>query len=153
MLPWHDKDHCAVPSPGANTRGPIRELGWFYEALLNGLRGEPGKLLSRQSLTLLTKRHREGLFDETLRHKVDFGLGVILNSNRYGAETVPYGFGRFCSEDTFGHGGAQSSIGFADLQNELVVAWAANVRAGEGQHQKRNREINSAIYEDLGLSG
>lgn len=152
-LPWHDEVHCAAPSPGANTRGPIRELGWFYEALLSGILHDECPILSQESISILTQRHREGLFDETLRHKVDFGLGVILNSNRYGAETVPYGFGRFCSEDTFGHGGAQSSIGFADRQNELVVAWAANVRAGEGQHQKRNREINSAIYEDLGLSG
>lgn len=153
LLPWHDEDHCAAPSPGANTRGPIRELGWFYEALLAGLRHDECPILSQESISILTQRHREGLFDETLRHKVDFGLGVILNSNRYGADTVPYGFGRFCSEGTFGHGGAQSSIGFADPEHDLVVAWAADVRAGEGQHQKRNREINSAIYEDLGLSG
>jgi len=152
-LPWHDESHCAAASPGVNTRGPIRELGRFYESLLAGLRNDECPILTQESVSLLTGRHREGQFDETLRHLVDFGLGVIVNSNRYGADTVPYGFGRFCSEDTFGHGGAQSSIGFADRQNELVVAWAANVRAGEGQHQRRNREINSAIYEDLGLSG
>ena len=153
MLPWHDELHCAAASPGVNTRGPIRELGQFYESLLAGLCDDECPILSQESVSLLTGRHREGAFDETLRHQVDFGLGVIVNSNRYRADTVPYGFGRFCSMDTFGHGGAQSSIGFADRQNELVVAWAANVRAGEGQHQRRNREINSAIYEDLGLSG
>ena len=153
LLPWHDELHCAAASPGVNTRGPVRELGRFYESLLGGLRDDACPILSQESVSLLTERHREGKFDETLRHQVDFGLGTIVNSNRYGAETVPYGFGRFCSEGTFGHGGAQSSIGFGDLQNELVVAWAANVRAGEGQHQRRNREINSAIYEDLGLSG
>lgn len=150
-LPWHDSVHCQAASPGVNTRGPIRELGRFYEALLSGLDGEENPVLSPDSITLLTGRQREGEFDRTLQHPVDFGLGVIVDSNRYGPETVPYGYGRFCSKDTFGHGGSQSSIGFADPRHGLVVAWAATSRAGEGQHQKRNREINSAIYEDLGL--
>lgn len=154
LLPWHDQIHCTAASPGAGTRGPIRELGGFYESLLCGLSGSrPCRvLLSQGSIARLIERHRENSFDETLRHKVDFGLGVILNSNRYGAETVPYGFGRFCSEAAFGHGGSQSSIGFADPEYDLVVAWVANTRAGEARHQKRNREINSAIYQDLGLA-
>jgi CubicO group peptidase (beta-lactamase class C family) len=150
LLPWHDSAHCGQPSPGVSTRGPIRQLGRFYESLC-GVSAGPA-LLSADSVALMTKRHRHGSFDKTLRHKVDFGLGVILNSNRYGAETVPYGFGRFSSDGTFGHGGSQSSIGFADPDHGLVVAWVANTRAGEGQHQKRNREINSAIYQDLGLA-
>jgi CubicO group peptidase (beta-lactamase class C family) len=148
-LPWHDSTHCQQPSPGVSTRGPVRQLGQFYE-WLGGVSTAPD-ILSSETKSLMTRRHREAAFDKTLCHKVDFGLGVILNSNRYGVETVPYGFGRFCSEDTFGHGGSQSSIGFADPKHGLVVAWVANTRAGEGQHQKRNREINSAIYKDLGL--
>lgn len=150
LLPWQDETHCAQPSPGVSTRGPIRQLGRFYEWLC-GVKSGPA-IISPESISLMTERHREGAFDKTLCHKVDFGLGVILNSNRYGAETVPYGFGRFCSEKTFGHGGSQSSIGFADPEHGLVVAWIANTRAGEGQHQKRNREINSAIYQDLRLA-
>ena len=148
-LSWHDSTHCEQSSPGVSTRGPIRQLGRFYE-WLSGVSSVP-EILSSETKTLMTSRHREAAFDKTLCHKVDFGLGVIVNSNRYGAETVPYGFGRFCSEGTFGHGGSQSSIGFADPEHGLVVAWVANTRAGEGQHQKRNREINSAIYQDLGL--
>ena len=62
---------------------------------------------------------------------IQTGIAKGLHTS-VGAETVPYGFGRFCSEGTFGHGGAQSSIGFADPKHDLVVAWVANVRAGEG---------------------
>lgn len=154
ILEWHSIDHCKAPSPGVNTRGPIRELGWFYEWLLRQVSDSQNDspVLSREQARLMVHRHREGKHDLTLGHPVDFGLGVIVNSNRYGAETVPYGFGKHCSEATFGHGGAQSSTGFADPANDLVVAWSASTRVGEGQHQKRNRLINSAIYEDLGLT-
>jgi len=152
LLPWHDEQHCAAPSPGANSRGPVRELGRFYECLLAGGEIDGRRILSDESVELLTTRHREGNFDQTLFHKVDFGFGVILDSNRYGADTVPYGFSPHCSERTFGHGGSQSSIGFADPEAELVVCYVANCRAGEPRHQKRNREIVSAIYRDVDLA-
>jgi len=71
---------------------------------------------------------------------------------RYGPDTVPYGYGPHCSPRTFGHGGSQCSIGFCDPEHCLVVAWVCNGRCGEGRHQRRNRAINTAIYEDLGLA-
>lgn len=152
LLPWHDEQHCVAASPGANSRGPVNELGKFYECLLAGGELNGRRILSDESVELLTTRHREGLYDQTLFHKVDFGLGVIIDSNRYGVDTVPYGFSPYCSELTFGHGGSQSSIGFADPDAELVVCYVANRRVGEPRHQKRNREIVSAIYRDLGLA-
>ena len=152
LLPWHDLDHCQAVSPGANTRGPVRELGRFYNCLLNGGELDRQRILSNESVDLLTARHREGLYDQTLFHTVDFGLGVIVDSNRYGADTVPYGYSPYCSDRTFGHGGSQSSIGLADPNAELVVCYVADRRIGEPRHQKRNREIVSAIYRDLGLA-
>ena len=35
LLDWSSAARCAASSPGSNTRGPIRELGRFYEMLLN----------------------------------------------------------------------------------------------------------------------
>ena len=152
LLDWHDGDHCRAASPGANTRGPVRELGRFYECLLAGGEFNGQRILSEESVELLTTRHREGCFDQTLFHIVDFGLGVIVDSNRYGADTVPYGYSPYCSEQAFGHGGSQSSIGFADPAAGLVVCYVANRRVGEGRHQRRHREIVSAIYRDLDLA-
>jgi CubicO group peptidase (beta-lactamase class C family) len=83
---------------------------------------------------------------------IDFGLGFIVNSNRYGVETVPYGYGRSAADQAFGHSGAQSSCAFGDPTHKLVVAWSCNGLPGERLHQRRAREINSAIYEDLGLA-
>ncbi len=146
--PW-----TTQPSPGANLRGPVSELGRFYEMLQRGGKSASGQqLVSNATIHQMTSRHRIGKFDQTLQHTVDFGLGVVCNSNKYGAETVPYGFGQYCSEATFGHGGSQCSMAFCDPGSNLVVAWSANGFCGEGQHQRRNRMINNAIYEDLKLN-
>lgn len=153
-----ESSFCRVPwttqvSPGASLRGPVRELGRFYEMLLRGGKSESGQqIVSISTIRQMTARHRLGKFDQTLQHTVDFGLGFLCNSNQYGVETVPYGFGQYCSESTFGHGGSQCAMGFCDPERRLVVAWSANGFCGEGQHQRRNRMINDAIYEDLGLT-
>lgn len=151
-LDWHSAERCAMPSPGSNTRGPIRELGLFYEMLLNEGIANGQRILTPQTVDALTARHRVGSYDLTLAHTVDFGLGVILDSNLYGADTVPYGYGRYCSPRTFGHGGAQSSQGWCDPVQRLVVAYYFNGRPGEGQHNRRTRSLNEAIFADLGLA-
>jgi CubicO group peptidase (beta-lactamase class C family) len=122
--------------------------------LLRGGVSEAGeRILQPETIEAMTSRVRQGLFDQTFQHVIDFGLGVMINSNRHGAETVPYGFGRHASPGAFGHGGSQSSIGFADPEHDLVVVIIANGAPGEPAHQRRNRELTSAIYEDLGLAG
>ncbi len=142
----------STPSAGGNLRGPVCELGNFYELLLRGGALPDGRQVLRPEVVeQLTAPGRTGEFDLTLQHKVDFAAGVICNSARYGAETVPYGFGKAATEAAFGHGGAQCSMGFCDPPHGLVVAWAANAFCGEGQHQRRNRMINDAVWEDLSL--
>jgi hypothetical protein len=132
-------------NPGRDAAGPIADLGRFYEAF------QAGRLVPPALVAELTRRHRVGQWDETFGHVMDWGLGFIINSNRYGAETVPYGFGRYCSEQTYGHGGQQSVCGFCDPAHALVVAWWCDGRPGEAAHHQRCRLLNSAIYEDLGL--
>jgi CubicO group peptidase (beta-lactamase class C family) len=154
-LDWNSSAYASVPSPGGNTRGPIRELGRFYEMLLNeGVGAGDGagdRILRPQTVAAMTARHRVGEYDLTLGHVIDFGLGVIIDSNRYGAATVPYGFGQYCSPRAFGHGGAQCSQGWCDPETGLVVAYFFNGRPGEGQNNRRTRQINEAISLDLGI--
>ncbi|MDQ3815039.1 MAG: beta-lactamase family protein, partial [Armatimonadota bacterium] len=152
LIPWTYDEENAPPKPGGSGYGPIRELGRFYEMLLlRGQRGE-ARILSPQTVEALTARHRVGMFDHTFEHIIDWGLGFVSDSKQYGVNTVPYGFGPHCSPRTFGHGGSQCAMGFCDPEHELVVAWVCNGRPGEGRHQRRNRAINAAIYEDLTLS-
>lgn len=137
-------------APGGSLRGPVRDLGRFYELLCReGLLADGTSFVSSSTIAHMTARQRANQYDQTFQHVVDFGLGVIVDSNYSGIDTVPYGFGRFCSSSTFGHGGSQCAMGFCDPERKLVVAWAANGFCGEGQHQRRNRAINEAIYQIL----
>ena len=137
--------------PGGSGRGPARELGRFYEMLLGKGTFKGKQLLRPQTVEAITARHRTGIRDEILGHVVDMGLGFYVNSNIYGKDSVPFGFGRYAAPRTFGNAGYQSSIAFVDPDAGLVVVCIFNGTPGEDAHQVRNRETNSAIYEDLGL--
>ena len=78
-----------------------------------------------------------------------FGLGIILDSNRYGASTVPYGFGAASSNQAFGHGGSRSSIGFADPAAELVVSLCLIGQVSEPRHQARMRRLLDSLRSEL----
>ena len=139
---------CAMPAPGANGRGPIRELARVYEFLRAAPAGAP---LSRPTIEALTSRHRVGMIDATFRHLIDWGLGFIIDSKHYNQPTLPYGFGPHASRRTFGHSGNQSSCAFCDPEHQLVVAWTCNGQPGEERHFARQNQINSAIYVDAGI--
>ena len=145
------KTHATARRPSGNGRGPIRELGRFYEMLLAGGTLGGAKIVSPQTVEALVARHRVGMMDETFKAKIDWGLGFIINSKHYGEPLVPYGYGPHASPRTFGHSGAESSCAFADPEHQLVVAWMCNGSPGDAAHQERQHAINGAIYEDLGL--
>lgn len=140
-------DGWTVPRPPANCFGPMVDLARLYVSLLT----HDGKLLAPETSRLMIARQREGLFDETFKQTIDWGLGFKLDSKRYGV-TEQYGYGAHASDATFGHSGNQCSCAFADPEHDLVVAWCTNGMPGEAKHQHRQHAINTAIYEDLGLA-
>ena len=133
--------------PGSGLRASARALRRFYEGLLQ----PPAGWLSSSTVANLTRPHRYGVFDRTFMAVIDFGLGFILNSDRPGQRPAPYGYGPHAVPRTFGHSGNQSSCAFADPERDLAVAWLCTAMPGEPAHQQRQREINAAIYQDLGL--
>jgi CubicO group peptidase (beta-lactamase class C family) len=145
------EEKCTTIHPGGNGYGPVRELGRFYEMLLNRGSFQGRRLLLPQTVEALTSRQREGIVDATFTHIVDWGLGFILDSKRYDVETTPYGYGHFASDRTFGHSGARSSTAFADPEHGLVVALVFNGMPGNEQHERRIRAALDAVYQDLGL--
>ena len=137
------EEGCGRCVPGGGGRGPMRELGRFYEALLShGQLGET-RILSPQTVQALTSRHRVGMYDETFQIAIDWGLGFIIDSMIYG---------RHCSPRAFGHGGARSSVGFADPEHGLVVACVTNGMPDDRKHYQRFSRIATAVYVDLGLA-
>ena len=148
----HDAGSVLECNPGAGAHGPIRELGRFYEMLLNHGAWDGLRLLSPPAVRAIATRQRAGMYDHTFRHTVDWGLGFIVNSNQYGADTVPYPFGRHASEAVYGHGGQQSSVGLADPAHDLAAAVVFNGAPGEARHHKRVLAFLEGLYEDLGLA-
>ena len=92
------------------------------------------------------------MFDHTFQHVLDWGLGFIPNSARYGVDTVPYGYGHHASERAFGHSGFRSSVAFADPEYGLAVALVWNGTPDNDRHERRVRAALDAVYEDLGLA-
>jgi CubicO group peptidase (beta-lactamase class C family) len=150
---WDSEEGAAICRPAGNGRGPVRELGRFYRMLLNKGALDGVRLLSPQTVEAMTSPHRVGMYDHTFRHVMDWALGFIVNSARYGRDTVPYGFGPYASDRTFGHSGHQSCVAFADPDNDLALALVCNGMPGEARHHVRMREILEAVYTDLGLAG
>ncbi len=138
--------------PGGNGYGPARELAMFYEMLLHGGRAGLDPIVEPDTVRLFTARQRAGMYDHTFNHNMDWSLGFICNSAHYGSATTPYGYGPHASEDTFGHSGYQSSVGFADPLHRLAVAIVCNGMPGEVKHHQRTRALLKSIYEDLGLA-
>src|SRR5262249_37946222 len=130
--------------------GPMHDLARFYQMLLNGGELDGTRVLTQSSVAELIRPQRVGMFDHTFKHAMDWGLGFILNTPR--DPTMPYGFGDHASPRAFGHSGAESSCAFADPAHQLVVSWVCNGMPGDAAHQARQRAINTAIYEDLGLA-
>ncbi len=141
---------CALCRPGGSGWGPIRELGYFYQALLNGGERNGARILTPQTVAALTTRHTVGMHDRTFGYPLDRGLGVVVDSKQYGAGSA--WFGQHCSPHTFGHGGFVSSVGFADPEYDLVVALVFNGMTDEVHHAARMRSVIHALYDDLGLA-
>ena len=141
------EEACAICRPGGSGWGPIRELGHFYEALLAGGKG----LVSPQTVAAITARHTVGLHDKTFGYLLDRGLGVVIDSKKYGVGAS--WFGTRCSPRSFGHAGAWSSVAFADPEYRLVVALVFNgmMAANPPKHDARVVRVLDALYDDLGL--
>jgi CubicO group peptidase (beta-lactamase class C family) len=152
LAAYNRPDRLRWLRPGANMRGPARALGRFYRMLIDGGLSKGGRLLAASSVEQMCRRERVAMFDHSFQHRMDWGLGFCINSRRYGVETVPYGYGSFASEETFGHAGRQTGTAFADPAHDLVVVVLLNGMPGEAAHHIRMRRICDAIYTDLGLT-
>ena len=129
--------------PGGGGRGPVRQLGRLYEAMLGRGALDGRRVVLPQTVEALTARHRVGLYDETFHAQLDWGLGFSIDA---------FAMGRHASPRAFGHGGALSAISFADPEHGLVAVVQTNGMCGNDDHYLRLDAITTALYEDLGLA-
>jgi CubicO group peptidase (beta-lactamase class C family) len=136
-------DVLAEPMPGANGRGPMNQLGRFYEMLVGRGTREGVRVLSPVTVSAISARHRTEMLDETYGVVMDWGLGLVVDW---------YATGRYSSRRAFGHGGHQSSVAFCDPEHDLVVAVVCYGMPGRERHSARLDAISSAVYIDLGIA-
>jgi CubicO group peptidase (beta-lactamase class C family) len=137
--------------PGGGFCGTAISLARFYRTLLSqGTNPETGTtVFSPNFIKNFSHRWREGEKDMTFGQITDFGLGVMLDSHGYGTAKPPYGFGTTSSRNTFGHGGACSSIAFADPAKDLAVALCLTGQVPENKHQPRMLALLDLLRSDL----
>jgi CubicO group peptidase (beta-lactamase class C family) len=117
--------------------------------LLNdGVTSDCKQIISESTISALTMTNHEGLLDETFGVVMDRGLGFFVDSQRY-SPAVPYGFGASASSRTFGHGGKESSNGFADPERGLAVSLIFNGMPGESKHDRRLKQTLAKVYEAM----
>ncbi|MEM6257345.1 MAG: serine hydrolase domain-containing protein [Planctomycetota bacterium] len=153
--PMTSFDWSTRPRPGGNCMGPIRELVTFYEMLLQGGERNGIRILEQDTVEAMVQRQRADMPDRTFKQTVDWGFGMAINSAHHAPNhawhRIPYGYGPHASRDSYGHGGAQSSIAFADPEYQLAVGIVFNGMPGEAKHQQRVNPVLEALYADLEL--
>ncbi len=146
---WSDSaEALAVCRPGGSARGPIHDLGKFYEAMLAG----GGGVIRPQTVEAISARHLVATRDHTFGYPLDRGLGVVIDSKQY-CNAAAW-FGNRCSRRTWGHNGYVSSSAFLDPENKVVVALVFNgmLESQENRHDARIVSTLDAIYDGLGLA-
>jgi len=148
--PAYTPDHLGrFVRPGSSFHGPAHDMVKFYSMLLNGGETQNGdQIISPETVTALTSRQQHGLLDETFGVVMDRGLGFFVDSQRH-SPAVPYGYGSAASSRTFGHGGKESSTGFADPEKQLAVSLIFNGMPGEPKHDRRLKRVLAAAYEAI----
>lgn len=134
---------CALP--GVNTRGPMADLGRFFEMLLAGGTAPGGRVLAPPTVAAITGRHRNGIRDRF--GNADWGLGFRLECHHLDPELTS--FSQYASPRTYGHEGLWTATAFADPDSSLVVAVHLNGKTRHEQHRERISRIGDAVYEDL----
>lgn len=145
---WHDlsREVCALALCSGGY-GPARDLGRFYDVLLDADRLATDGLVSPEVLRQFVAPQRSGMYDEGLGRVCDYGLGFMVNVR-------DHRFGDYCSVRSYGHSGiGGSSLAFADEDERLVIALFSNDILDWQTCFLRRVGIVNAIYQDLGVGG
>ena len=125
-----------MQQPAANAHSTARGLAGFYTAVLQG------QLLDDELLKEMLTEHSAGM-DLTLLTKTRFGLGCMLEQ----ASELPASYA--LGAHTFGHPGAGGTLGCADPEREVSVAFITNSLGASVLMDPRAQKINAMLKKCL----
>lgn len=121
--------------PASGLLTTARALGRFYRDLVGGT------VLAPESLREATREHVRGP-DSVLLMESAFGLGYMLPSQNL---VLP----EPARATAFGHPGAGGSIGLGDIDNQVAIAFVANLRRDWFAGDRRAYDLVAATYSAL----
>ena len=125
-----------MQQPAANMHATARGLAGFYTGLLQG------QLLDEELLNAMLAEHSAGA-DLTLLTDTRFGLGCMLEQ----ADQLPASYA--LGPHSFGHPGAGGTLGCADPEREVSVAFVTNSLGASVLMDPRAQKINAALKKCL----
>lgn len=125
-----------MQQPAANAHSTARGLAGFYTGLLQN------QLLDTEMLADMLKEHSRGA-DLTLQTSTRFGLGCMLEQ----VDQLPASYA--LGEQGFGHPGAGGTLGCADPEREVSVAFITNSLGASVLVDPRAQKINAMIKKCL----
>jgi CubicO group peptidase (beta-lactamase class C family) len=139
--------HFALSRPGWIERGsisnggcgPAKQLGLFYESLLDA-----STSADRSGIRFCELAEDPLLNQENCDNRPRWEFGFLCQHQA---------FGRYCSQRTIGHGILDTTITYVDLEFDLVVVVLFNTICEWPLSAGRNLDLSDAIYRDLGLVG
>ena len=124
----------------ANGQANARGIATIYGALANQGCLDGTRIISSEAIAAATKIEVDGKIDNVLGTRVRRARGFMLNHERaYG----PY-------EDSFGHGGAGGSLGFADPLNKVGFGYAMNQMEAGSSVKPRSLKLVNSFYQCIG---
>ncbi len=125
-----------MQQPAANMHATARGLAGFYTGLLQG------QLLDNDLPKAMPTEHSAGAY-LTLLTNTRFGLGCMLEQ----ADQLPASYA--LGPHSFGHPGAGGTLGCADPEREVSVAFVTNSLGASVLMDPRAQKINAALKKCL----
>ena len=128
--------HLAVHPAGGGI-ATARDLARFYAMMAGGGVLDGVSVLNPETVTEVTALQAEGM-DHTLERPVRRSLGLVLGDGRTGSPDK-------VTDRTFGHGGAGTSVGWADSHLGLAVGFITNGFRAEHTNTPRLSAISQSV--------
>jgi CubicO group peptidase (beta-lactamase class C family) len=128
--------HQAVHPAGGGI-ATARDLARFYAMMAGGGSLDGTRILRTETLAEVTALQVEGM-DHTLERPVRRSLGLSIADGRMGSPDK-------MSDGTFGHGGAGTSVGWADPDLGLAVGFITNGFRAEESNTRRLSAVSQAV--------
>jgi CubicO group peptidase (beta-lactamase class C family) len=140
-IAWNRPEVHQMVIPSGGGIAGAADIARFYGMLGNGGAIDGARILSRETIEqAITRTNAPGEIDRIMRLPMPWSVGFMLG----GEPRVP-AFGRTADQRSFGHNGAGCTIGFADLDRGLGVAYLTNGNRRFAASMDRTGAVADAI--------